>query len=233
MAKRNSSSGAQAEEDGRLFQDWLHGKVAADDDQAVLEYIIMRAREKEDRKAQDEDCKAAVEFILENLDEWRADLRIEDPYNVSKEHATKLQRVVRVYYNSIRCFPRGCATGDTLFMFFMDAKRVVRMIGQAYGIRGAELVNADASIRYNAWEDLLAAVTIKESLPQWSRHRTPKQWCMLLKEAGQAYSDSTWRNLRKEHADQMDGSKKSVRISRALADKWGLKLPEFTEGTSN
>lgn len=69
--------------------------------------------------------------------------------------------------------------------------------------------------------------------PQWSAYRTPAEWRVLLGKAGKANSERTWTDLRKNNSDQMEGDSKSVRITRALAHQWGLKLPEFTEGTRN
>ncbi len=184
-------------------------------------------------EAQGEDGQSVVNYILEHVDEWRADLLIEDPHKVGKECVKKLRIMVRLRWNSMEHVLSDQSVGDALFLFFLEVNRVVRMIGQAHGIRGAELVNADASIRYNAWEDLLAAVTAKDSLPQWSAFRTPQEWRTLLGKAGKASSESTWRTYRKTYSHQMNGDNKSVRVTRALADQWGLKLPEFTEGTRN
>ena len=69
--------------------------------------------------------------------------------------------------------------------------------------------------------------------PQWSAFRTPQEWRTLLGKAGKASSESTWRTYRNKYSHQMNGDKKSVRITRSLANQWGLKLPEFTEGTRN
>jgi hypothetical protein len=184
-------------------------------------------------EAQDEDNKATVKYILENVDKWRANLRIEDPCQVGKEYIKDLRRRSNFYWNSIDCSFENENDRDVWHLFNMELRRTIRMIGQAYGIRGSELVNADASIQYNAWEDLLAAVTVKGSLPQWSAYRTPTEWRALLGRAGRANSERKWSDLRKKNSDQMDGDTKSVRITRALADQWGLKLPEFTEGTRN
>lgn len=72
-----------------------------------------------------------------------------------------------------------------------------------------------------------------QTAPVWSYFRPPKVWRPLLVKAGKACSERKWSDLRKNNSDQMEGDSKSVRITRALAHQWGLKLPEFTEGTRN
>jgi hypothetical protein len=72
-----------------------------------------------------------------------------------------------------------------------------------------------------------------QTAPEWSDFRPPKVWRPLLVKAGKACSERKWSDLRKDNSDQMEGDKRSVRITRSLANQWGLKLPEFTEGTRN
>lgn len=66
----------------------------------------------------------------------------------------------------------------------------------------------------------------------WSDFRSPTQWRHHLKQAGQANSESAWQAYRRQRANDIDGSAKSCRISRTLAQEWGLLLPEFSEVTS-
>ena len=72
-----------------------------------------------------------------------------------------------------------------------------------------------------------------QTAPEWSKFRTPIEWRALLEQAGKANAERTWTDLRKKNSDQMEGDTRSVRITRSLANQWGLKLPEFTEGTRN
>ncbi len=67
----------------------------------------------------------------------------------------------------------------------------------------------------------------------WSSPRSPQAWRKLLDAADQPSSERHWRNLRTKHDTEMesvDGNKKSVRITRQLAECWGLTLPEFAPG---
>jgi|GEM_PF-2331538 len=61
----------------------------------------------------------------------------------------------------------------------------------------------------------------------WSSERTPEKWRTLLEGVGLANSTSQWRKYRKDFHDQMKGTRKAVRISRALSERWRLQLPEF------
>jgi hypothetical protein len=72
-----------------------------------------------------------------------------------------------------------------------------------------------------------------QTAPEWSKFRAPQEWRRLLGEAGISNSETTWRNHRKKYASQINGDTQNVRITRELANQWGLKLPEFTEGTRN
>ena len=94
---------------------------------------------------------------------------------------------------------------------------------------------ADVAERVVALNVAVAAggASADQSPPEWSNFRLPKDWRALLEKAGKSNSERTWSTLRNKHASQMNGDTKSVRITRALAVQWGLKLPEFNEGTSN
>lgn len=218
-------------EDGKLIWEWSKGNV--DLSESTLAEICKRELEYRALRVQDEDNKAFVELVKENLDTWRASLRIEDPRHVGKEYVKDLRGIFNLYRNSRDCYFENENQEVTWSLFITELQRTIRMIGQAYGIRGSELVNADTSIYRNAWEDLLAAVTVKDPLPQWSAYRTPAAWRGLLERAGKANSERKWSDLRKKNSDQMDGDTKSVRITRALAIQWGLNLPEFAERTSS
>lgn len=77
-----------------------------------------------------------------------------------------------------------------------------------------------------------SAVKGESNVLTWSDFRSPTQWRHHLKQAGQANSESAWRAHRKQRAHDIDGSAKSCRISRTLAQEWGLLLPEFSELTN-
>jgi hypothetical protein len=68
--------------------------------------------------------------------------------------------------------------------------------------------------------------------PEWSDFRTPAEWRDLRKTAGLSHSERTWGDLRKKHPADIHGEPgndaKSCRITRSLAEAWGLSLPEFT-----
>lgn len=70
-----------------------------------------------------------------------------------------------------------------------------------------------------------------EHEPEWSNYRTPKEWRELRRISRLPYSESTWRVLRKRHAQDMLGEpaneQKQLRVTRKLATAWGLTLPEF------
>ena len=66
---------------------------------------------------------------------------------------------------------------------------------------------------------------------EFSEYRPPKEWRALLADAKRPNSETTWRNLRGRHPDEIEGEpgkgENSVRVSRRLASQWDLKLPEF------
>ena len=72
---------------------------------------------------------------------------------------------------------------------------------------------------------------------EWSRFRAPYEWQHLRKCRNLSHSERTWSSLRSRHADDMQGEPgnelRSVRISRCLADSWGLDLPEFQQPGSS
>ena len=75
----------------------------------------------------------------------------------------------------------------------------------------------------------LRSIQDDKSEHQWSNFRSPKEWRGKLKAAGRSSSADTWTRLRKEHLQEIDGEPKSCRVTRTLADSWGLTLQEFTD----
>ena len=76
---------------------------------------------------------------------------------------------------------------------------------------------------------VLRSIQDDESEHQWSHFRSPKEWRAELKDAGRSASEDTWRRLREKHLQEIDGEPKSCRVTRTLADSWGLTLQEFTD----
>ena len=64
---------------------------------------------------------------------------------------------------------------------------------------------------------------------EWSNFRGPKQWRNLLKQAGKEIGKRAWSDWRQKFGDAIDGEKKSCRITRELAESWGLQLDEFKD----
>lgn len=75
--------------------------------------------------------------------------------------------------------------------------------------------------------------THETATPTWSNYRTPQEWRTLRAGVGLSASESTWRNLRKDHPGDIQGEpgreKHMVRLSQKLATAWGLKLAEFDQ----
>ena len=126
---------------------------------------------------------------------------------------------------------------------------------QLSATESAQLYSADPALNHAAWalfqqtvlnnlESRTALSSVSQTRTEtrtvqgdrtdftWSDFRTPTQWRHHLKQAGQANSESAWQAYRKQRAHDIDGSAKSCRISRTLAQEWGLLLPEFSELTS-
>lgn len=83
-------------------------------------------------------------------------------------------------------------------------------------------------------EGLLAKVDDSLGL---SDYRTPAEWRALRKTKGLSGSERTWAYLRDKHPIDILGEpsneKKSCRLTRSLATKWGLDLPEFGISVGN
>ncbi len=64
-------------------------------------------------------------------------------------------------------------------------------------------------------------------------YRTPTEWRELRKEAGLSSSERTWTKIRKKNAAEIQcetGNRGGpVRLTRRLAENWGLNLPEFKQ----
>ena len=84
------------------------------------------------------------------------------------------------------------------------------------------------------FEDVLTGVKPETEPPRYSAFREPQEWLRLRKRKGLAHSRNIWQTLLKRHGTAIDcESKKSARISFALATEWGLNLPEFDESATH
>jgi len=98
-------------------------------------------------------------------------------------------------------------------------------------IAAAESQTADSSpATIAAPQDRSAAFTAADSrqpVVEWSNPRSPQQWRLLLKNAGQPHSERGWPVRRRKAGNAITGEPKNCRITRELAAEWGLRLPEF------
>ena len=98
-------------------------------------------------------------------------------------------------------------------------------------IAAAESQTADSSpATIAAPQDRSAAFTAADSrqpVVEWSKPRSPQQWRLLLKNAGQPHSERGWPVRRHKAGNAITGEPKNCRITRELAAEWGLRLPEF------
>jgi hypothetical protein len=98
-------------------------------------------------------------------------------------------------------------------------------------VRPAEVQTADSSpVAIAAPQDRSAAFTAagrRQPVVEWSNPRSPQQWRLLLKNAGQPHSERGWPVRRRKAGNAITGEPKNCRITRELAAEWGLRLPEF------
>lgn len=71
------------------------------------------------------------------------------------------------------------------------------------------------------------AADSRQPVVEWSKPRSPQQWRLLLKNAGQPHSERGWPVRRRKAGNAITGEPKNCRITRELAAEWGLRLPEF------
>jgi hypothetical protein len=113
-----------------------------------------------------------------------------------------------------------------------------------------ELLTEQSSRKTNNQARLLAVTafniitTVETDLKEYSRlrlhcpiggdkrlsaPREPAKWRQLLSDNEIPASETQWRKYRKDYKLDMIGTRKCVRITRWLADHWGLQLPEFED----
>lgn len=74
----------------------------------------------------------------------------------------------------------------------------------------------------DAAEETAAAVS-------WSKYRSPQEWRQLIKKAGGPHSETTWTRRRKAFPKHFEGEGKNCRLSREMAERLNLDLPEFKD----
>ena len=63
----------------------------------------------------------------------------------------------------------------------------------------------------------------------WSNYRSPQEWRQLIKKAGGSHSATTWTRLRRAFPKDFEGEAKYCRLTRAMAERLNLNLPEFKD----
>jgi len=123
---------------------------------------------------------------------------------------------------------------DAITRLYYDFEPVIHAIAaRAWSalIAAAESQTADSSpATIAAPQDRSAAFTAADSrqpVVEWSNPRSPQQWRLLLKNAGQPHSERGWPVRRRKAGNAITGEPKNCRITRELAAEWGLRLPEF------
>jgi len=72
-----------------------------------------------------------------------------------------------------------------------------------------------------------AAAAAAPAPAQWSNPRSPAAWRRMRGELNLASGETWWQEQRRADPQAFRGNTKTVRITRAKAEEWGLDLPEF------
>lgn len=100
---------------------------------------------------------------------------------------------------------------------------------QSCASRTHETTSSDSS---HSASDSTAKEALQDTTPM-TDYRTPTEWRKLREEAGLSSSERTWTKIRKNNAAEIhceSGNRGGpVRLTRRLAENWGLNLPEFKQ----